>query len=559
VVLTGTLPDLCHAGAMAEYLGARDIRLFDYPHWAEPFRDELRAHAERLAQEAGLPIEFIRRLKDFRKEQRIKQLLATRGEHPGLVHIFSAMEPCPSFRPWHDKRSGKTFLKPTEAKCLHYYFYFIDKELGLCYLRVPTWAPFRLQFYCNGHHVLARQLQRKGIVYPLLDNAFVDIADWTRAQALADAWEPHRLHRQLDRLAATYCPVLRHFPAGVHWSFMQVEYATDVVFQRQAEFQPLYEALTHTAIHAVKPAHVATFLGRKLTAAYQDEIGNDFSTRIEGTRIKHARGWAAIKRSEKFALIARLQELRRLAVRRVRAGETQRAVAESLEVHPHTVAKWMVWYRAEGDAGLASTPATGRPPTLSHRQVAQLRRLIIGKDPCQLNFGPALWTLRLVGELVGRCFGVVLHVTTIARLLHRIGITPQKPTRQAFQRDPIECDRWMTREFPRIVREARRRQAVLLFVDETGVREDHPVGRTWGERGHRPVVRVTGTRRRANVISAITPRGRLWFRCFPGNLNAVTYIAFLTALRQAVRKPIILIQDRHPAHVAAATCRFVQA
>lgn len=307
VVITGTLPDLCHAGAMAQYLGARDIRLFDYPRWAEPFRDELRAHAERLAQESRLTIEFIRRGKDFRKEERIKRLVAQRGEHPGLVHIFSAMEPCPSFRPWHDKRTGKTSLKSTEAQCLHYYFYFIHPALGLCYLRVPTWAPFRLQFYCNGHHVLARQLDRAGIAYTLLDNAFVDMADWARAQTLADAWDVRRLHRQLDRLAATYCPVLRHFPAGVHWSLMQVEYATDVVFARQAEFQPLYEALTHTAIHAVKPAHVATFLGRRLTGAYQDEVGNDFSTRIEGTRIKHHMGWAAIKLYDKFGLIARVE------------------------------------------------------------------------------------------------------------------------------------------------------------------------------------------------------------------------------------------------------------
>jgi hypothetical protein len=93
----------------------------------------------------------------------------------------------------------------------------------------------------------------------------VDIADWTRAQGLADAWEPHRLHRQLDRRAATYCPVLRHFPARLHWSLKQVEDAMEVVFARQTEFQPLYEVLMHTAIHAVKPAHVATFLGGKLT------------------------------------------------------------------------------------------------------------------------------------------------------------------------------------------------------------------------------------------------------------------------------------------------------
>ena len=307
VVLTGTLPDLCHADAMARYLGARDIRLFDYPRWAEPFRDTLRARAEQLARDHGLTIEFIRRLKAFRKEERIKAIVAQRGDHPGLVHIFSAMEACPSYKPWHDKATGRTLLKPTEAKCLHYYFYFIDPALGLCYLRVPTWAPFRLQFYCNGHQVLARQLARKGIAYTLLDNAFVEIADWAQAQALADVWDIHRLHRQLDRLATTYCPVLGDFPAGVHWSCMQVEYATDVVFQRQADFQPLYAALTRTAIHAVRPDQVATFLGRKLTGRYRDELGNDFSTRIQGTRIKHHMGPAALKLYDKFGLIARIE------------------------------------------------------------------------------------------------------------------------------------------------------------------------------------------------------------------------------------------------------------
>jgi hypothetical protein len=88
-------------------------------------------------------------------EQRIKQLLATRGEPPGLVHIFSAIELCPSFRPWRDKQSRKTTLKPTEAKC-RYYFHYIHPALGPRYFRVPTWAPSRLQFYCNGHHILAR-------------------------------------------------------------------------------------------------------------------------------------------------------------------------------------------------------------------------------------------------------------------------------------------------------------------------------------------------------------------------------------------------------------------
>jgi hypothetical protein len=39
VVITGTLPDICYAGAMASYLDYYKIRLFDYPRWAEPLRD----------------------------------------------------------------------------------------------------------------------------------------------------------------------------------------------------------------------------------------------------------------------------------------------------------------------------------------------------------------------------------------------------------------------------------------------------------------------------------------------------------------------------------------
>ena len=104
----------------------------------------------------------------------MSKVLERRGDHPGLVHIFSAMEPCGSFRPWHDKASGKTMLRLKDGKCLHYYFYFIDREFGLCYLRVPTWGPFRLQFYCNGHGWLARQLTGAGIGFTLATTPLSD-------------------------------------------------------------------------------------------------------------------------------------------------------------------------------------------------------------------------------------------------------------------------------------------------------------------------------------------------------------------------------------------------
>jgi hypothetical protein len=48
----------------------------------------------------------------IRKEDIISKVLAVRGDHPGLVYIISAMEACESYKPWHDKQTHRTFLRP---------------------------------------------------------------------------------------------------------------------------------------------------------------------------------------------------------------------------------------------------------------------------------------------------------------------------------------------------------------------------------------------------------------------------------------------------------------
>jgi len=306
VLIFGTLPKICYAAGMTSYLYERGVRIFDYPRFAEPFRDQLRENAERLAAEAGIEIEFLRK-RNVRKEDRVKEALARRGDHPGLVCIFSAMEPCSTYKPWHDKQTGRTFLKPDDGKCLRYYFYFVDEQLGLCYVRVPTWLPCRLQIYFNGHNWLANTLRRRGIDFTLLDNAPTRIADWERAQSLADDLRIQKLHRKLDEFASRFCPIHRSFGADYHWSVNQCEYATDIVFRKQADLQPLYEDLSRTAIHTVKPDNIATFLGKKLVPQFEGEMGNRLNTRIEGTRIKHTMGPVSLKLYDKFGLMLRIE------------------------------------------------------------------------------------------------------------------------------------------------------------------------------------------------------------------------------------------------------------
>ena len=95
---------------MTSYLYADKIRIFDYPHFAEPMRDAIRNNAEALAIKNGIEIEFIRR-SHIRKEDIISKILERRGAHRGLVHILSAMEACQSYKLWHNKTTGKTLLK----------------------------------------------------------------------------------------------------------------------------------------------------------------------------------------------------------------------------------------------------------------------------------------------------------------------------------------------------------------------------------------------------------------------------------------------------------------
>jgi hypothetical protein len=306
ILVTGTLPQVCYAEGMTAFLKARGVRIFDYPRFAEPLRDAIRVRAQELAASAGIAIEHIAKA-HIRKEDVVAKVLERRGDHPGLVHILSAMEACDSYRPWHDKVSGQTFLKPDTGKCLHYYFYFIDLEVGLCYLRVPTWCPFRLQFYCNGHGWLARRLTASGIGFTPADNAFLRIDDWARAQAFADAFRPEQLHRVLDRYAEQCCPVLATFDQRYHWSLMQVEYAIDLVFRSAETLKPLYEQLSRQAVLSVKAEQVASFLGKKITPQLAQEIGSRFETRIEGTCIKHRLGKAQVKMYDKFNLVLRIE------------------------------------------------------------------------------------------------------------------------------------------------------------------------------------------------------------------------------------------------------------
>lgn len=138
-----------------------------------------------------------------------------------------------------------------------------------------------------------------------------------------------------------------------------------------------------------------------------------------------------------------------MAVARVEDGWSQQEVAAFLGVHPVTVAKWMARFRAAGGAGLAAKPTPGRPPFLTHEQEKQVLGWL-ADPPTEHGFRTDLWTAKRVAELIHRKLKVKFHPHYLREWLSKRNYTPQKPARRAKQRDPIEIDRWLKEDWPRI-------------------------------------------------------------------------------------------------------------
>ena len=86
-----------------------------------------------------------------------------------------------------------------------------------------------------------------------------------------------------------------------------MEYATDLAFRSTTTLGPLYEQLVRQSVLSVKAEQVATFLGRQITPLLAQEVGSQFSTRIEGTCIKHRFGKCSIKMYDKHGIVLRIE------------------------------------------------------------------------------------------------------------------------------------------------------------------------------------------------------------------------------------------------------------
>jgi transposase len=255
---------------------------------------------------------------------------------------------------------------------------------------------------------------------------------------------------------------------------------------------------------------------------------------------------------------ATLTELRKRAVASVQSGQRPCDVADALGVRRETVYGWLARYRAGGVGALDARKRGGRPRKLDGKALKWIFETVTTKNPQQLQFKFALWTSRMIGELIKQRFKVTLSKASVCRLLGQLGLTPQRPLWRAYQQRPEDVDRWMTTEYPSIKRDAKRLGASIFFADEAGVRSDHHAGTTWAKRGETPVVSSTGARHSLNMMSAVSAQGEFRFMVIEGKVGADQFIEFIKRLIRGADGMIFLIVDGHPAHKAKKVKHFIE-
>lgn len=260
-----------------------------------------------------------------------------------------------------------------------------------------------------------------------------------------------------------------------------------------------------------------------------------------------------INRSARSLSAKNQEALRQRAVRAVLEGLSQREAARLFGVARQTVNQWMRQYRAGGAKALKARPQ-GRPKgwtRLKDWQATRIIGMITNHTPDQLRLPHVLWMRESVGALIEQRFGVRVSPITVGRWLKCWGLTPRKPMRRTWERNPKRVAHWFKVEYPRVRREAYTEGAEIHWGDEQA-------GPAYERKGRIRSIPGPSRRGRRTMTFSVTGRGKLRFMFFKQRFAAKILIEFMRRLPRSVGRKVYLIVDDHPVHRAAEVAQWLE-
>jgi len=253
--------------------------------------------------------------------------------------------------------------------------------------------------------------------------------------------------------------------------------------------------------------------------------------------------------------------IRETAVRMVfDQGYSKLEAALALQVTRQNVGKWCRLYEDGGFEALKlgrRGRRQGEQTMLPGWQCAIIVKLISEKTPEQLKMPFVLWTAAAVRDLTFDRFGVLLTLRRMRKYLKRWQFTPQKPIRKAWQQNSALVRKWLEEEYPSIAKKAKAGGASIYWVDETGVTNQCNAQRGYAPRGETPIIRQDGTKRKVNMISAVTNKGEVRFMCYTSTMTQLKFILFLSKLIKSTDGPVVVITDNLSVHHGKRVAEWV--
>jgi hypothetical protein len=159
-------------------------------------------------------------------------------DREGLICVLSVVEPCYTLTVRYNSVTRELEKRKEYRKCLHYYFYYNDRDCGLMLVRFQSWFPFMIQIYLNGKEYVKKQLRRENIVFTSYDNSITAVSNISRAQEIADRFVEIKWFGVFDHFARQvngFLPIIENIfnHHGYFWYIEQFEYASDVLFKER--------------------------------------------------------------------------------------------------------------------------------------------------------------------------------------------------------------------------------------------------------------------------------------------------------------------------------------
>lgn len=250
---------------------------------------------------------------------------------------------------------------------------------------------------------------------------------------------------------------------------------------------------------------------------------------------------------QKLTPEARLN-VRKLAIRMWRHGYTHAEIMFSCRISKATLERTITAWNQGRQKALAEMDGQqgcggGPKKRLTPEQEHQILLMIVDHTPDQYKFEFALWSREAVRQLIEKKLGITIGLSTTALYLKRWGLTVQRPTRQAMKQKPEDVNKWTKQQLPEVKREAKEKGAEIFFTDETAIQNVANYVRGYSPKGVKPVLKIQAKRMHINMISAISPSGKVKFALSSKSIDSDAFIDFADRLQKEVGKPIVLVAD----------------